>query len=157
MASKVPGFKQPKRIFITDDVPRTATGKIQRRIVSAHFQKLSETPRSKLWTFVDVCHHAFSAFHWILAQLRYPFLLALSELRARGAGKLDFGDFTPQTPDLRIRRNCWGDHRLIRPSPAQLGGEGGTKHSDMRRLIFWSFFQEAVCLMFVFGDPVFQL
>lgn len=30
-------FKIPKRFFICDDLPRTATGKIQRRIVSKHF------------------------------------------------------------------------------------------------------------------------
>jgi acyl-CoA synthetase (AMP-forming)/AMP-acid ligase II len=32
-------FKVPKAIFITDQVPRTATGKIQRRQVAAHFQQ----------------------------------------------------------------------------------------------------------------------
>eukprot|EP00127_Corallochytrium_limacisporum_P003544 Clim_evm27s150 gene=Clim_evmTU27s150 len=30
-------FKTPKKVFIAEDVPRTATGKIQRRIVAAHF------------------------------------------------------------------------------------------------------------------------
>lgn len=30
-------FKVPKKIFITDFLPKTATGKIQRRIVSEHF------------------------------------------------------------------------------------------------------------------------
>ncbi|XP_078182476.1 AMP-dependent synthetase and ligase family protein [Carex rostrata] len=30
-------FKVPKRIFITDSLPKTATGKIQRRIVAQHF------------------------------------------------------------------------------------------------------------------------
>ncbi len=30
-------FKVPKKIFICADLPRTATGKIQRRIVSKHF------------------------------------------------------------------------------------------------------------------------
>ncbi|HEV3122669.1 MAG TPA: acyl--CoA ligase, partial [Isosphaeraceae bacterium] len=34
-------FKVPKRIHITDSLPRTATGKIQRRHVAAHFQKHS--------------------------------------------------------------------------------------------------------------------
>lgn len=30
-------FKIPKRIFFADTVPRTATGKIQRRFVAEHF------------------------------------------------------------------------------------------------------------------------
>ncbi|XP_015878143.1 probable CoA ligase CCL9 isoform X1 [Ziziphus jujuba] len=30
-------FKVPKRVFITDSLPKTATGKIQRRIVAEHF------------------------------------------------------------------------------------------------------------------------
>ncbi|KAK6155713.1 hypothetical protein DH2020_009961 [Rehmannia glutinosa] len=30
-------FKVPKKVFITDSLPKTATGKIQRRIVSEHF------------------------------------------------------------------------------------------------------------------------
>ncbi|KAI3680334.1 hypothetical protein L2E82_50436 [Cichorium intybus] len=30
-------FKVPKKVFITDSVPKTATGKIQRRIVAEHF------------------------------------------------------------------------------------------------------------------------
>lgn len=30
-------FKVPKRVFITNDLPKTASGKIQRRIVSEHF------------------------------------------------------------------------------------------------------------------------
>lgn len=34
---RLASFKVPKRFFIADDLPRTATGKIQRRIVSAHF------------------------------------------------------------------------------------------------------------------------
>ena len=32
-------FKVPKRIHITTQVPRTATGKVQRRHVAAHFQE----------------------------------------------------------------------------------------------------------------------
>ena len=35
-------FKIPKVVFIADDFPRTATGKIQRRIVSAHFLGLKK-------------------------------------------------------------------------------------------------------------------
>jgi acyl-coenzyme A synthetase/AMP-(fatty) acid ligase len=31
------GFKCPKVIHIVDEIPRTATGKVQRRIVSAAF------------------------------------------------------------------------------------------------------------------------
>ena len=30
-------FKVPKKVYIADDLPKTATGKIQRRIVSQHF------------------------------------------------------------------------------------------------------------------------
>lgn len=37
-------FKVPKRLFITDSLPKTATGKIQRRFVAEHFLK----PQSKL-------------------------------------------------------------------------------------------------------------
>ncbi|KAM3567390.1 hypothetical protein VYU27_010464, partial [Nannochloropsis oceanica] len=32
-------FKLPKKLYIADNVPRTATGKIQRRIVAEHFLK----------------------------------------------------------------------------------------------------------------------
>ncbi|WVZ87740.1 hypothetical protein U9M48_034333 [Paspalum notatum var. saurae] len=32
-------FKVPKKVFITNDLPKTATGKIQRRIVAQHFVK----------------------------------------------------------------------------------------------------------------------
>lgn len=34
---RLAGFKVPKRFFISETLPRTATGKIQRRIVSKHF------------------------------------------------------------------------------------------------------------------------
>lgn len=30
-------FKVPKKVYITDSLPKTATGKIQRRIVAEHF------------------------------------------------------------------------------------------------------------------------
>lgn len=30
-------FKVPKKVFLTDAVPKTASGKIQRRIVAEHF------------------------------------------------------------------------------------------------------------------------
>lgn len=30
-------FKVPKKVFITESLPKTATGKIQRRIVAEHF------------------------------------------------------------------------------------------------------------------------
>ena len=30
-------FKRPKKIHITDAIPRTATGKIQRRVVAQHY------------------------------------------------------------------------------------------------------------------------
>lgn len=30
-------FKVPKKVFITDSLPKTASGKIQRRIVAEHF------------------------------------------------------------------------------------------------------------------------
>lgn len=40
---RLASFKVPKRFFICEDLPRTATGKIQRRIVSKHFlDKLAE-------------------------------------------------------------------------------------------------------------------
>mmetsp|Transcript_95380 Transcript_95380/g.251989 ORF Transcript_95380/g.251989 Transcript_95380/m.251989 type:complete len:522 (-) Transcript_95380:312-1877(-) len=36
-------FKVPKKLFITDALPKTATGKIQRRFVAEHFLKLAPT------------------------------------------------------------------------------------------------------------------
>lgn len=33
-------FKVPRKIFITDILPKTSTGKIQRRFVAEHFLKL---------------------------------------------------------------------------------------------------------------------
>ncbi|PPE01835.1 hypothetical protein GOBAR_DD01102 [Gossypium barbadense] len=42
-------FKVPKKVFITDSVPKTATGKIQRRIVAEHF--LAQTSAAKVPKF----------------------------------------------------------------------------------------------------------
>jgi acyl-CoA synthetase (AMP-forming)/AMP-acid ligase II len=33
-------YKRPKHIYITDSIPRTATGKVQRRIVAQSFAPL---------------------------------------------------------------------------------------------------------------------
>jgi len=41
--TKVAEFKVPKVVYIVDSVPKTATMKIQRRIVAAHFLNLSKT------------------------------------------------------------------------------------------------------------------
>lgn len=37
-------FKVPKKVFLTDSVPKTASGKIQRRIVAAHFLEQKSWP-----------------------------------------------------------------------------------------------------------------
>ncbi|KAI7860367.1 hypothetical protein BDC45DRAFT_494247 [Circinella umbellata] len=46
--TKVAKFKVPKRIYITDIMPKTATGKIQRRVVSQTFFKEPAPSRAKL-------------------------------------------------------------------------------------------------------------
>ncbi|KAF2201997.1 2-succinylbenzoate-CoA ligase [Delitschia confertaspora ATCC 74209] len=47
MADKVAKFKLPKQVFFTDVMPKTATGKIQRRLVAEAMLK-KETPKAKL-------------------------------------------------------------------------------------------------------------
>lgn len=39
-------FKVPKRVFITDSLPKTATGKIQRRTVAEFFVPPAKAPRA---------------------------------------------------------------------------------------------------------------
>lgn len=38
-------FKVPKKVFITDSLPKTATGKIQRRMVAEHFVALAKAQK----------------------------------------------------------------------------------------------------------------
>ncbi|RUS22101.1 hypothetical protein BC937DRAFT_90432, partial [Endogone sp. FLAS-F59071] len=40
LETKLAKFKVPKKIYVTDTMPKTATGKIQRKVVSEHFFKL---------------------------------------------------------------------------------------------------------------------
>lgn len=47
VTEKVAKFKVPKKIYFTDNMPKTATGKIQRRIVADIMQK-QDKPKSKL-------------------------------------------------------------------------------------------------------------
>jgi len=47
VSDKVAKFKIPKKIFFTDNMPKTATGKIQRRIVADTMLK-QEIPKAKL-------------------------------------------------------------------------------------------------------------
>ncbi|KAI2640254.1 AMP-binding enzyme [Xylaria nigripes] len=47
MGEKLAKFKTPKKIYFTEVMPKTATGKIQRRIVAETMQK-QETPKAKL-------------------------------------------------------------------------------------------------------------
>ena len=39
-------FKVPKKIHLTDSLPKTATGKIQRRLVAEHFVAPAKAPKS---------------------------------------------------------------------------------------------------------------
>ncbi|KAH8159507.1 hypothetical protein CIB48_g8746 [Xylaria polymorpha] len=47
VSEKLAKFKIPKKVYFTDVMPKTATGKIQRRIVAETMQK-QETPKAKL-------------------------------------------------------------------------------------------------------------
>ncbi|MCJ1289758.1 hypothetical protein MMC34_001291 [Xylographa carneopallida] len=47
IASKVAKFKVPKKIYFTDNMPKTATGKVQRRMVAEAMSK-QEKPKAKL-------------------------------------------------------------------------------------------------------------
>ncbi|KAF4120026.1 oxalate---CoA ligase [Geosmithia morbida] len=47
VAEKLVKFKVPKKVYFTDVMPKTATGKVQRRIVAETMSK-SETPKAKL-------------------------------------------------------------------------------------------------------------
>ncbi|KAH9900114.1 acetyl-CoA synthetase-like protein [Xylariomycetidae sp. FL2044] len=47
VAEKLAKFKVPKKIYFTETMPKTATGKIQRRIVAETMQK-QESPKAKL-------------------------------------------------------------------------------------------------------------
>ncbi|KAI9785695.1 MAG: hypothetical protein M1839_008712 [Geoglossum umbratile] len=47
MAEKVARFKLPKKIYFTNSMPKTATGKIQRRMIAEAMSK-QDTPKSKL-------------------------------------------------------------------------------------------------------------
>jgi acyl-CoA synthetase (AMP-forming)/AMP-acid ligase II len=47
VATKVAKFKVPKKIFFTDNMPKTATGKVQRRMVAEAMLK-QEKPKAKL-------------------------------------------------------------------------------------------------------------
>ncbi|TKA64450.1 hypothetical protein B0A49_07228, partial [Cryomyces minteri] len=47
MTEKVAKFKLPKKIFFTNNMPKTATGKIQRRMVAEAMLK-QEKPKAKL-------------------------------------------------------------------------------------------------------------
>jgi acyl-coenzyme A synthetase/AMP-(fatty) acid ligase len=47
VSEKLAKFKIPKKVYFTEVMPKTATGKIQRRIVAEQMLK-SEKPKSKL-------------------------------------------------------------------------------------------------------------
>lgn len=48
LRAKVANFKVPTRIFFTKVMPKTATGKIQRRIIAAKFLEEAKGPKAKL-------------------------------------------------------------------------------------------------------------
>lgn len=43
IAKKLSKFKVPEVIYLTDSLPRTATGKLQRRLVAEHFLNITST------------------------------------------------------------------------------------------------------------------
>ncbi|KAL1919625.1 uncharacterized protein VTP21DRAFT_1556 [Calcarisporiella thermophila] len=45
---KLAEFKCPKKIHIMESIPKTATGKIQRRLLSAYFEKLEKDTKARL-------------------------------------------------------------------------------------------------------------
>ena len=45
VAKKVAKFKVPKKIYITDEMPKTATGKIQRKNIA---EKFFQPPKAKI-------------------------------------------------------------------------------------------------------------
>merc|ERR1712093_653531 len=47
VAEKLAKFKVPKKVYFTDNMPKTATGKVQRRIVAEIMMK-QDTPKAKL-------------------------------------------------------------------------------------------------------------
>lgn len=47
VADKLAKFKVPKKVYFTDNMPKTATGKIQRRIVADTMMK-KDVPKAKL-------------------------------------------------------------------------------------------------------------
>ncbi|CCF47470.1 peroxisomal-CoA synthetase [Colletotrichum higginsianum] len=47
VSEKLAKFKVPKKIYFTETMPKTATGKIQRRIVAEKMQQ-QESPKAKL-------------------------------------------------------------------------------------------------------------
>jgi len=66
-------FKLPKKLYIAGDVPRTATGKIQRRIVAQHFLQASQTPPALPSNGASVDGYLLVAKALYAAGVRYMF------------------------------------------------------------------------------------